>query len=93
LKRFQSKEPAHTKKAQTLAIRCLGSPQATILYGESAPNALPIRIVNALCFSEVVIQTAIEQICLHHYDASANVHKIIQRTWNIPKQLSIWHHF
>ena len=29
------------EKAQTVAIRCLGSPQATILYGKSALRVHP----------------------------------------------------
>lgn len=50
------------RKAQTITIRCLGSPQATILYGKvcaiaRAPNK---NCNSSFCISEVVIQTAIE---------------------------------
>ncbi len=53
--------PYKIKKAQTITIRCLGSPQATILYGKVyAYSAFPNKNCNSSFAFEVVIQTAIE---------------------------------
>lgn len=49
------------RKAQTIAIRCLGSPQAAILYGKVyALRRSPNKNCHSPFISEVVIQTAIE---------------------------------
>ena len=50
------------KKAQTIAIRRPGSPQATILYGKVCAVLVqfPTRIGIALMRFEVVIRTTIE---------------------------------
>ena len=51
-------------KAQTIAIRLLGSPQATIHYGKSAPKWVQfsqyVLVHSSFQSFEVVIQKAIE---------------------------------
>lgn len=60
------------KKAQTFVIRCLGSPQAIIKYEKAHAVGMTLNLISiARYFSEVVIQTAIELICISKYSLYA----------------------
>ena len=60
---FVSAQTYKIKKAQTLVIRCLGSPQATLLYEKvctKSANSQQECFFCSFC-SEVVIQTALSK--------------------------------
>ena len=56
------------KRAQTFAIRCLGSPQTTILYGKSAPyrhNDPNENSITRLRYEVVIRQRLSYLICMY----------------------------